>query len=306
MKEVWICFYRKRCGKCLWSAIGEINQKLYENKQNEMDLKHRMSEFENSFFEKVISMDETLFQLEDGWMRKSASQKLSPADDPSKCIYLKYGCEAIWRLKKRVLAYHFSQYMALLEQYNQLKMLAGCVNHYHRSLLTQPENIVLVYEKEPYLVMGYCPIIPEKDFKDHPLTLSIFFIKDKLKVLNVPILLKYHLSHEVLKDTYWTAETHDILVELIWNRDIEKQLLKPITQCMQEWIKKWNALYKNHPIKIEGWYIEVGDLEQAQRVICEGLLTDQSYQILGRVKSGVFKEKQLMIWNKHTYHAQKW
>ena len=40
--------------------------------------------------------------------------------------------------------------------------------------------------------------------------------------------------------------------------------------------------------------MEVGHLEQELVVVCESLQAEQSYQILGRVKDGVFKEKQLI------------
>ncbi len=295
MKEKWICLYRRKTGKCLWQAICEMNHQIKTLKQYEVEYKNRIKQLENAIQEKGLQIEASQIQFIE--LGRSTKKQIALENEkvPEKCIYQRYDCVAVYHLKKRVQNHHFQKQMALIEHYNQRVMLIRNIFNdvYDNHLLKAVDALMIVYEKTPYLMMGYT-LTQAQMIKDlGEVAFIIFYIVEGLKVAQISMKLNVFQSKEVLKNTYLTPKPNAYLIEVTGNESFKSALYHPILNWIEDWVVKWNTCFGDSFFWIEGWYSPINQKERANSL---GERADLHYQTIGRIEDGKFKSNQLILW----------
>ena len=295
MKERWICLYRKKTGKCLWQGICEMNHQIKTLKQYEIEYKNHIKQLEDTIQQKGIQIEAP--QMQFITLDTIAQKQIALENEkfPEKCIYQKYDCLAIYHLKKRVYNYHLRNQRALIEHYNQRVMLIRSVlnDMYDNDLLKRDDDLIIVYEKTPYLMLGYT-LTPAQMIKTlGEVTFSIFYIVEGFNVMRTSMKLRVFESQQILKNTYLTPKANAYLIEITGNQSIKSTLYHAILNWIQDWVVKWNDYYADSLFWIEGWYSPITQKEGTNSL---GERTDLHYETIGRMEDGKFKPNQLILW----------
>lgn len=293
MKEKWICLYRRKTGKCLWSEICELDQIIYNSQQNEMKCENKIHELKKQIQER-LHMESLQFQLVEGDCSHRGWGPSVEEKVPDQCKYVKYDCAHICALKKRVQSYHFHKRMALMEHYNQWVMLAKTMLYEADQYLDSLAHKIVVSEKNPFLMLG-CIVRTQKETnKIEEVSFEVFYIEELLKVEHISMNLKIYPSKEVLENTYLLPNPHAYFIEIKMDPILNKVLISQILMSIEKWIMKWNESYGTPSCWLEGWFCEKNDTNRS--TLWEVCLSNASYHTIGRMVNGEYRENQVGLW----------
>lgn len=306
MAKQMSCLIKKKCGTCLWNELKELNQKIYEKKKYLMWLQDQMKNYEMCLDQKnFIELFGYEFRLYDGYSWEKIEGLKLEYKIQNPCIYYKYGCEDLYCLKKDVLSYHTHRLNHILLEYNQFVCLLLDIKNRWQKGEIELDHILLSYEKESIVCMGYIYI---KDFEwnnnslwtQNPIGLEIVYTNQTLNVLTEKVILDFKKANKILCRTYLMPSREDDLLIQIYleERHIQKGLAVPIINCLNQLMAQLKLFFGKRMKQFIGSYINIDTMDTYDVNQLVELLSPLGYKTVGQMKNDTFKLYQILIQQK--------
>jgi len=292
------CYIKRIRGSCLKEKIKVIDQKICEKKQYYHFILSQIQDIESCFNKKkyFVLLTRTLTFFDGFNFKKKEEWTDIKSDFQLKCPYQLHGCEAIYKLKKNVLAYHTNRLLTILNDYNQWMHLLYTLQGWYRQ--NKGYDMVLTYSITPFLSIG-CYQLEKKCWSHGQYQVfNVFYAQDYNAIKIESLTWIYQISEEAMSGTYLShQDQQEAWIQIIIKSIIlDEQIVESLIRCFRPLIGQISQRHKVYGKRIVGNYIDISKMTDANKRYLIHTLKPLGYKPIGRMVAQSFKENQLLIY----------